>query len=100
MTDTGIRELVKDDLGELNDDKDALIDQMISEAKEYIETEGVTLNMESNGDVGLVRMYAAWLFRKRASDKGDGLGNIGKMPRMLRWSLNNRVMKEHAQAEG
>ena len=33
MTDTGIRKLVKDDLGELNDDKDALIDQMISEAK-------------------------------------------------------------------
>lgn len=100
MTDAGIIELVKLDLGELNNDKDVLIDQMISEAKEYIETEGVTLDLNSNGDVGLVRMYAAWLFRKRASDKGDGLGNIGKMPRMLRWSLNNRVMKEHAQTEG
>ena len=97
MTDAGIRELVKLDLGELNNDKDVLIDQMISEAKEYIETEGVTLDLNSNGDVGLVRMYAAWLFRKRASDKGDGLGNIGKMPRMLRWTLNNFIMSQKAR---
>lgn len=100
MTDAEILELVKLDLGELNNDKDILIGEMIAEAKEYITTEGVTLDMDASGDAGLVRMYAAWLFRKRASDKGDGLGNIGKMPRMLRWSLNNRVMKEHARTEG
>lgn len=99
MTNAEILQLVKLDLGELNDDKDILITQMISEAQEYITREGVTLDLDnSDGDAGLVRMYAAWLFRKRASDKGDGLGNIAKMPRMLRWALNNRVMSEHGGA--
>lgn len=97
MTNAELLELVKQDIGQLNTDKDMLIGQMISEAKEYITTEGITLDMDDAGDCGLVRMYAAYLFRKRASDKGDGLGNIAKMPRMLRWNLNNRVMKEHME---
>lgn len=97
MTDADLLQLVKDDLGELNTDKDALIIQLISEAKAYIGTEGATMDMQNQEDVGLVRMYAAYLFRKRASDKADGVGNVGQMPRMLRWALNNRVLKEHME---
>lgn len=97
MTDADLLQLVKDDLGELNTDKDALIIQLISEAKAYIGTEGATVDMQNPEDVGLVRMYAAYLFRKRASDKADGVGNVGQMPRMLRWALNNRVLKEHME---
>lgn len=95
MTNAEMLELVKLDLGELNSDKDILIGEIIEAAKEYVETEGVTLDMDSASDADLVRMYAAYLFRKRASDKADGVGNVGQMPRMLRWALNNRVFKEH-----
>ena len=97
MTDADLLKLVKDDLGELNTDKDMLIMQLISEAKAYIGIEGATIDMVDAGDVGLLRMYAAYLFRKRASDKADGVGNVGQMPRMLRWALNNRVLKEHME---
>ena len=95
MTNAEMLELVKLDLGELNSDKDILIGETIEAAKEYIQIEGVTLDMDNAADADLVRMYAAYLFRKRASDKADGVGNVGQMPRMLRWALNNRVFKEH-----
>lgn len=95
MTSAEMLELVKLDLGELNSDKDILIGETIEAAKEYIQIEGVTLDMDNAADADLVRMYAAYLFRKRASDKADGVGNVGQMPRMLRWALNNRVFKEH-----
>ena len=95
MTNAEMLELVKLDLGELSSDTDILIGEIIEAAKEYVETEGITLDMDSASDADLVRMYAAYLFRKRASDKADGVGNVGQMPRMLRWALNNRVFKEH-----
>ena len=95
MTDEELLNLVKLDIGELNTDKDILISANIKEAKQYIATEGATLDMSNAGDVGLVRMYAAYLFRKRASDKADGIGNVGKMPRMLQFALHNRIVKEH-----
>lgn len=95
MSDSELLDLLKQDLGELNNDKDNLLVQIINEAKAFITTEGVTLDMNDPGDVGLVRMYAAYLFRKRASDKADGVGNVGQMPRMLRWALNNRVTQQH-----
>ena len=38
---------------------------------------------DSLEDAQLILMYAAYLFRKRATDEG--------MPRMLRWALNNRI---------
>ena len=44
--------------------------------------EGVTLT-NSAEDAQLIIMYAAYLYRKRATNEG--------MPRMLRWALNNRI---------
>ena len=38
-------------------------------------------------DGGLMVMYAAWLYRKRANDEAV-------MPRMLRYALNNRLMPQ------
>ena len=47
-----------------------------------IAREGVALT-DSIEDAQLVILYAAYLFRKRATNEG--------MPRMLRWALNNRI---------
>jgi hypothetical protein len=102
MTDQDILSLLKCDLGfdEENHDKDILLQQIIGSAKEYIVQRGVsTLSMDSFKDVDLVRMYSAWLFRKRASDKGDGVGNIGSMPRMLEMALNDRIFSEKMREE-
>lgn len=74
--------LLKIDLGIIGDVYDPLLSQLINAAKEFITKEGVTLT-ESAEDTQLVVMYAAYLYRKRATDEG--------MPRMLRWALNNRL---------
>lgn len=42
-------------------------------------------------DGHLIVMYAAYLFRKRATEE--------PMPRMLRWALNNRIFGEKAKAK-
>lgn len=74
--------LLKIDLGIIGDVYDPLLFQLINAAKEFITKEGVSLT-ESAEDTQLVVMYAAYLYRKRATDEG--------MPRMLRWALNNRL---------
>lgn len=77
-----IMALLKIDLGIIGDAYDPLLSQLINAAKEFIKKEGVSLT-ESAEDTQLVVMYAAYLYRKRATDEG--------MPRMLRWALNNRL---------
>ena len=67
--------------------KSAEMGHYIDAAENYITTEGITLNYDDIGDCLLVVMYASWLYEKRrSSDPG--------MPRMLRWTLNNRLMSE------
>lgn len=57
---------------------------LIRAAVEMIKREGLELS-EPYGieDANLIVMYAAYLYRKRATDE--------PMPRMLRWALNNRI---------
>ena len=62
--------------------------QILQCSADKIAEEGATLNMESAEDQQLVVMYASWTWRRR--DTGEG------MPRMLRYALNNRIMKEKA----
>ena len=62
--------------------------QILLYSAEKIAQEGATLNMESAEDQQLVVMYASWTWRRR--DTGEG------MPRMLRYAMNNRIMKEKA----
>lgn len=69
---------------------DTRLKQIIGASYEAIKTEGAsTLNVNDLNDAQLVVMYAAWTWRKR--ENGEG------MPRMLRYALNNRVLKEKAR---
>lgn len=75
------------DLGELfpSDARKAYLQQCISTAQQFIAREGVTLT-DNIEDGQLVEMYAAYLVRKRATTE--------PMPRMLRWTLNNRLFSQ------
>lgn len=74
--------LLKIDLGIIGTAYDPQLEQLLSAAQSFITREGVTLT-DSVEDAQLIIMYAAYLYRKRATDEG--------MPRMLRWALNNRI---------
>ena len=83
MTQTDILSLLEIDLGIIGETYDPMLIQLIDSARQFIAREGVHLT-ESAEDGQLTEMYAAYLFRKRATDEG--------MPRMLRWALNNRLL--------
>jgi hypothetical protein len=86
MDNATILTMLKVDLGIRNTTAyDARLTQYISAAKQAITREGATLQPVAE-DMQLIVMYAAWLWRRR--DSGEG------MPRMLRYSLNNRVFSE------
>lgn len=78
------------DLGEMypNEQRAAYLTQAISAANAFITREGIALT-DSIEDGQLVEMYAAYLVRKRATTE--------PMPRMLRWTLNNRLFSQKAQ---
>ncbi len=82
MTQPELLSLLKIDLGIIGDAYDPQLQQLIEAARAFIRREGVELG-DSLEDAQLILMYAAYLFRKRATDEG--------MPRMLRWALNNRI---------
>lgn len=71
---------------------DDYLTQQIQAAEEYIATEGIDL-AETPGDTQLVVMYAAYLYRRRREENTT-------MPRMLRYALNNRVIKQSVQSVG
>lgn len=78
-------DMLKVDLGIKNTPAydDRLI-QYLNYASQEIQSKGVTLDPSAVRDQQLVVMYAAWLWRRR--DSGEG------MPRMLRYTLNNRII--------
>ncbi len=80
--------ILKSDLGIINPNEEITnyLEVLLGMAEEFITTEGIKLQ-DTVGDNGLVSMYAAYLYRKRA---GDG----APMPRMLRFALNNRLLSE------
>lgn len=90
MTNAEILTMLQVDLGELypNEQRAAYLTQAISAAQAFITREGITLT-DSIEDGQLVEMYAAYLVRKRATTE--------PMPRMLRWTLNNRLFSQKAQ---
>lgn len=87
MTDEQILEMLKANLDKTTSVKDDYLNFLIDASKEKIAEEGITLDLNKSGDVNLVVMYAAYLFRKRAEDNPV-------MPRMLRYALNNRLFSE------
>lgn len=84
--------MLKTDLGITTDAYDTRLTQYLRNAEEQIAREGVTLDGDAIGDQQLAVMYAAWTWRKR--DTGEG------MPRMLRYTLNNRIFAEKVAANG
>lgn len=86
MTQADLLTLLQADLNILSPDPTRLaqLNHLIEAALQLIAREGVTLQEPFSAEDGqLVIMYAAYLFRKRATGEA--------MPRMLRWALNNRV---------
>lgn len=86
MADADILIILKIDLQLSTTALDSYLTQLIGAARGFIATEGITLD-DSIADAQLVEMYAAYLYRRRREE------NVA-MPRMLRWALNNRLMKE------
>lgn len=100
MTKAEVLNILKADLNLVfvtNAGLNAQLEQMENAAIGLMEREGVTFTKNgdeyafSPEDAQLVVMYAAYLYRKRATDEA--------MPRMLRWALNNRIFAEKAGAE-
>lgn len=85
MDTSGVLSMLKVDLGITTASYDQRLTALVSSAKEMITREGISLTEELE-DVQLLVMYAAWLWRRR--DTGDG------MPRMLRYTLNNRLFSQ------
>lgn len=79
-------EMLKIDLGITTNAYDERLEQYLTAAQSAVTQEGVTLDLEAIGDMQIVIMYAAWMWRRRDSMEG--------MPRMLRWQLNNRIFAE------
>lgn len=93
MTQADLLMLLQADLNLLSPDATRLaqLEHLIQVSLQLISREGVTLQEPYSAEDGqLVIMYAAYLFRKRATDE--------PMPRMLRWALNNRIFSEKARA--
>lgn len=86
MTEEDRLTLLKADLELLSRTQDALLMHLLKVAEERIQAEGIRLT-DSVSDENLRVMYAAYLYRKRAAENTA-------MPRMLRYALNNRLMKE------
>jgi hypothetical protein len=76
----------------LDETRLAQLNHLLDSAVQFITREGVVLTSPYSVEDGqLIIMYAAYLFRKRATDEG--------MPRMLRWALNNRIFGKKAGTE-
>lgn len=86
MTEEDILTILKTDLQVSSPALDPYLTALAQAARGYITTEGIELT-ESYDDGMLVEMYAAYLYRRRREE------NV-QMPRMLRWSLNNRLFAQ------
>ena len=122
MTKDDILEMLKANLEIINSLKDKYLSQLIENAEKEIKREGVTFTTttiettttttddEGNettttttvisyevDDANLIVMYAAWLYRKRVDDSLSGYTSAISatgMPRMLRYTLNNRIFSQ------
>lgn len=93
MTNSEKLVLLKQDLQMLTSANDDFFKSLITAAESAIQREGITL-VENDMDVDMaVVQYAAYLFRKRASDETA-------MPRFLRWRLNNILFSQKGKTNG
>lgn len=93
MTSENKLVLLKQDLQMLTSANDDYLKSLILAAETAIQREGITL-VDGDMDIDMaVVQYAAYLFRKRAS-------NETAMPRFLRWRLNNILMSQKGKTNG
>ena len=91
MTNSEKLVLLKQDLQMLTSANDDYLNALISAAESAIQREGSTI-VENDIDIDMaVIQYAAYLFRKRAS-------NETSMPRFLRFRLNNILMSQKGKS--
>lgn len=91
MNDAAILQMIKIDLGISADAYDDMLEMLMAAAKSMITNEGLSIDTAaSQEDAALVVMYTAYLWRKRREESAA-------MPRMLRWALNNAILKQKAQ---
>lgn len=81
--------LLKNDLQLMTTANDNYLTLLLGQAAVAIQQEGIILGTDQQS-AGVQVQYAAWLFRKRASDNTA-------MPRFLRWQLNNMLMVQKGQ---
>ncbi len=87
MNDDTLLTILKADLELLGTTKDVYLNQLVKEAKGLIENEGITLpDVLDEVYGGVIVRYAAFLYRYRADPNF-------KMPRHLRFSLNQLILK-------
>lgn len=79
--------LLKNDLQMLTSSNDTLLSSLLNASAEYIQKEGITLVENDIGIDMVIVQYAAYLFRKRASEETA-------MPRFLRYNLNNILFSQ------
>ena len=79
--------LLKNDLQMLTSSNDTLLSSLLDASVEYIQKEGITLVENDIGIDMVIVQYAAYLFRKRASEETA-------MPRFLRYNLNNVLFSQ------
>ena len=72
--------------------KDEQLTHYIDAAIKYLTGEGAMLSLDDMGDCMLIIMCAEWLYDKRKASTAYGKGV--EMPRMLRWNLNNKLMRK------
>lgn len=87
MTKEDKLKILKQDLQMLTSSNDSFLSSLLDTAATAIQREGITL-VENDMDIDMaVIQYAAYLFRKRASNETE-------MPRFLRWRLNNILFSQ------
>lgn len=87
MTKEDKLKILKQDLQMLTSSNDSFLSSLLDTAATAIQREGIML-VENDMDIDMaVIQYAAYLFRKRASNETE-------MPRFLRWRLNNILFSQ------
>lgn len=102
MTDQDITKMLKSNLELRSHVADEYLEQLLSAAKNEINREGIMLAVDdttgySMDDANLIVMYAAYLYRGRAStEEGYQTAALHPqgMPYMLRLTLNNHLMAQ------
>lgn len=103
MTDAEKLAILKSDLQLLTNTQDTYLSFLLDTAEAGMAREGIADDDSADYTACLIQ-YAAYLFRKRASNTGSANGETGfapsggetAMPRFLRYQLNNILLSQKA----